>query len=108
MPAPTMESNSTRAIVPLHDLVGLRQADSASPFVALGGEIEFVDFLLRFGRNAAALVEHFGENRFAIAPRLQSEGSSRGHGLHSVYYQVQNRLLHQIGIGAHHERVISV
>jgi hypothetical protein len=28
-----------RSIMPLHDLIGLRQADSASTFVALGGEV---------------------------------------------------------------------
>src|SRR5216684_9287981 len=65
-----------RAIVPLHDLVGLRQPDSAAAFVALGGVVEFEDFFLRFGRNAAALVQHFGENHFLIAPRLQRERPS--------------------------------
>src|SRR5256886_302946 len=59
-----------RAIVPLHDLVGLRQTDSASTFVSLGGEVEFENFLLGFGRNTAALVLHFCENHFVIAPRL--------------------------------------
>src|ERR1700674_4991429 len=62
-----------RAIVPLHDLISLRQADSASTFVALGGEVEFKNLLLRFGGNAATLVLHLGENHLVIAPRLQSE-----------------------------------
>src|ERR1017187_10454371 len=54
-----------RAIVPLHDLVGLCQPDSAAAFVALGGVVEFENFLLCCGRNAAALVQHFGDNHFA-------------------------------------------
>ena len=59
--------------MPLHDLVGLRQTDSASAFLALGRVVELEDFFLRFGRNATALVAHLGENRFAFAPRFFDE-----------------------------------
>src|SRR6202021_3255769 len=64
-----------RTVVPLHNLISLRQADSAAPFIALGGEIEFENFLLRIGRNAASLINDFGKNHVVVAPRFDGRRS---------------------------------
>src|ERR1700677_392974 len=94
--------------MPLHDLVSLRETDSASTFGALGGVVQFKDFLLRFGRNAGALIKHLGNNRFILAARLHRECSSRGHRLHAIDNEIQDRLLDQIGVDSHHECVLFV
>src|ERR1700730_2377327 len=47
-----------RSVMPLQNLIGLRQPDSG-PFF-LGGEIQFKNLVLGIRRNAVTLVENFG------------------------------------------------
>ena len=49
-----------RAVVPLQNLIGLRQADAAAVF--LGREIKFEDFVVHILRDSAALVANLGDN----------------------------------------------
>src|SRR5215469_14001005 len=76
-----------RSVVPLQDLVGLRQADAAA--FRLGGEIQFEDFVLDLGRNPGAGVDDFGGDQSFMAAGADGERASLGHRLNAVDHHVQ-------------------
>src|SRR5580704_6351069 len=71
-----------RTIVPLHDLVSLRQADSAAAL--LGSEIQLEDFFLEFRPNAPTYVSNLSDGLVFLAVGRDRHGPTLRHGLHPV------------------------
>src|SRR5580698_5984151 len=85
-----------RTVVPLQDLVSLRQADAVAVF--LGGEIKLKDFVLYILRNACTLIANLGNRRIIVAARRKSELASVRHGLDPVKHYIEQGLLDEIEV----------
>src|SRR5882672_9985970 len=55
-----------RSIVPLHDLVGLRQPNPAATL--LGGEVEFEDFFLQVLGDTRTFITNFSDHHVLLPP----------------------------------------
>ena len=85
----------------LHDFVGHGQPDPGPGF--LGSEVKIVNLIANLVGNAAALVTNLDQHFIVVFRAADAQGSSLGHGLHSIEDNIQKRLLEQIGIGAHQQ-----
>src|ERR1700722_6887313 len=90
------------AVMPLQDLISLRQANAAAVF--FGGEVEFENFVLHFRRDAGTLVADFGDGGIFFTIRLDGELAALRHGLNSVDDDIEKGLLHEIEIGLDEQR----
>src|SRR5581483_1538293 len=87
-----------RAIVPLQHLEGLGKADSAATF--LGGEVKLKNLFLNFVRDSGAFVFNLSHYRLLLAPGRDHELPTLGHSLDAVQHDVEDGLLHEVGIYA--------
>src|SRR5882762_491475 len=85
-----------RAVMPLQNLVGLCEADATPVFLC--GEVELEDLVLDFFRNAATCVADLGENHALITPGADGKLAALSHHLYAVDHDVQNGLLHEVGV----------
>src|SRR5579863_6830029 len=89
--------------MPLHDLIGGRQAD-ASPRL-LSGEIQFKDFFLNVSWNANALVTNFGDHRALVPEGADGEYPADRHRLDPVQDYVKDRLLGKVDVNLDRDRL---
>src|SRR5712691_2714246 len=89
-------------MVELHDFIGHGQPDPGPGF--LGREVKIVDLIANLVGNAAALVTDLNQHFIVVFRAADAQGTSLGHGLHSIEDNIQESLLEQIGIGAYQQR----
>ena len=84
--------------MPLHDLIGLRQADAAACF--LRREVEFEYFVLHGCWNPGALIANFSHHCTVILTHSDRKCAAVGHSLNTIKHHVKNRLFDQIHINS--------
>ena len=82
--------------MPLQDLIGLSQTNSASAL--LGSEVKLEDLLLHVFGNADSGIADLGHHNAFFTPGADGESAALGHRLHAIDHNIQDGLLHEIGI----------
>ena len=82
--------------MPLHNLIRLREPDSAAFF--LRREIQLKNFLLDIRGNPGPLVPHLGYDRLIIEFGSNGQRSAIRHCLHAIQQYVEHRLFDEISI----------
>src|SRR5258708_9598161 len=90
-------------VMPLQNLVGLRQSNSVAFF--FGGEVELENFVLHLLSNAQTLIADFGNYNIFFAMCLDRQLSALRHGLNSVDHHVEKSLLHQVQVRFDEQRL---
>src|SRR5579863_945597 len=91
------------AVVQLQYTIAHGQADAAAGL--FGREVEVENFVADVGRNASALVLYLDGCGAIVLFAGDVEHTAIAHGLHSVEYNVENGLLHQVCVGSDGQRV---
>src|SRR5712671_850696 len=92
-----------RPVMPLKDLISLRQADAVTLF--LGGEVKLKNFILHILRDASPLIADLSDYSIFLAMRRNRKLAAFRHGLNSVDHHVEERLLHQIEVRLNDQRL---
>src|SRR5258708_12579701 len=85
-----------RAVMPLQNLVRLRQPNAAA--ILLGRKVKLKNLVLHIVRNTTAPVTDLGHGDIVFTVRRDCEQTSLRHSLYSVQYHVEQGLLHQIRV----------
>src|SRR5215471_7493436 len=89
--------------MPLHDLICLRQSNSAT--CLFGCEVQLKNFVLDFWSYSTALVANLGHDCFVASPGGERERPAIGHRLNTVQDNVQDGLFDEIDVNLDRNRV---